>query len=106
VAKTRREFTAEFKREAVRQATKPGNTIAIFSRDLGVHESVLRRWIQELSPNSEGQTKGLASDDEQTRELSRLRHQVINRQVARETIAEALCKFGTPSQSERAHGVW
>jgi transposase len=95
LAKTRRAFTAEFKREAARQATQPGNTIAAFSRDLGVHESVLRRWVQELSPSSEKLTKGMASDEEQSRELSRLRHQVINRRVARETIANVLCKFGT-----------
>ena len=45
---TRRKFGAEFKREAVRQAMQPGNAVATVAQDLGVHESVLRRWIKEL----------------------------------------------------------
>ena len=45
---TRRKFGAEFKREAVRQALQPGNAVATVAQDLGVHESVLRRWIKEF----------------------------------------------------------
>jgi len=101
VAKTRRAFTVEFKREAARQATQPGNTVATFSRDLGVHESVLRRWIQELSLDAEKPVSEAPRDDEQSRKLSHLRHQVASRRMARETIAAALGKFGTCSQADQ-----
>lgn len=100
MAKTRRAFTAEFKREAVRQATQPGNTIATFSRDLGLHESVLRRWIQELSLDAERPVSEAPRNDEQSRKLARLRRQVIGRRIARETIAAALGEFGTCSQAD------
>ena len=44
---TRRKFGAEFKREAVRQALQPGNAVVTVAKSLGVHESVLRRWLKE-----------------------------------------------------------
>ena len=50
----RRKFGAEFKREAVRQAMQPGNAVATVAQDLGVHESVLRRWIKELGSGPAG----------------------------------------------------
>lgn len=104
MAKTRRAFTAEFKREAVRQATQPGNTVATFSRNLGVHESVVRRWIQELTPAERPAIEG-RRNDEQSRELSRLRRQVTTRRIARETVANALSRFGAHSQVDQAEAV-
>ena len=49
---TRREYTAEFKREAVRLAEERGNRSAV-ARELGLHLSVLRRWAKELDGNGE-----------------------------------------------------
>ena len=98
MANTRRAFTVDFKREAVRQAKQSGNTIATFARDLGLHESVLRRWIQELRLDVERPVSEIPYDDEQSYKLSRLRHQVASRRIARETIAAALSEFGTRSQ--------
>jgi transposase len=99
VVKTRRAFKLEFKREAVRQATRSGKTIASFSRELGVHESVLRRWIQELGSDSTVSKAEAGRSDEQSDELARLRHQVAQRRIARETVAIALRSFCTPPSS-------
>ncbi len=49
---TRREYTAEFKREAVRLAEERGNRSAA-ARELGIHLSLLRRWAKELDENGE-----------------------------------------------------
>ena len=43
---TRRKFTDEFKREAVKLATQPGVALTTISRELGVERSVLRRWVE------------------------------------------------------------
>ncbi len=43
----RRKFTREFKREAVKLIEDRGVTVAQAARDLGVHGTVLRRWVQE-----------------------------------------------------------
>ena len=41
--KTRRQFTREFKLEAVKLVRERGVTAAQAARDLGVHENVLRK---------------------------------------------------------------
>lgn len=46
---TRRKFTREFKIEAVRLVTDRGVAVAQAARDLDVAESVLRRWMRELT---------------------------------------------------------
>ena len=46
---TRRKFSREFKIEAVRLVTDRGVAVAQACRDLDVAESVLRRWMRELT---------------------------------------------------------
>ena len=46
---TGRKFSREFKIEAVRLVTDRGVAVAQGARDLDVAESVLRRWMQELT---------------------------------------------------------
>ena len=47
---TRRTFTEEFKRDAVRLAKEQGN-VAQAARDLGIHESLLSKWKHKLDAN-------------------------------------------------------
>ena len=44
----RRAFTREFKLEAVRLIQERGVSAAQASRDLGVHENVLRKWVRDI----------------------------------------------------------
>ena len=43
----RREFPEAFKREAVDRVRTSGMTIIAVAEELGLHETVLRRWIQK-----------------------------------------------------------
>ena len=43
----RRQFSREFKLEAVRLVKNRGVSVAQASRDLDVHENVLRKWVRE-----------------------------------------------------------
>ena len=45
----RREFSEAFKREAVERVRTSGMTIIAVAEDLGLHETVLRRWIPKFS---------------------------------------------------------
>lgn len=45
----RRQFSREFKLEAVRLVKERGVSVVQASRDLDVGESILRRWIKELT---------------------------------------------------------
>ena len=44
---TRRKFSDAFKAEVGRQALLSGIVVAEFGRSIGIHESLLRRWIKE-----------------------------------------------------------
>lgn len=46
---TRRKFSRQFKIEAIRLVTDRGVAVAQVARDLDLAESVLRRWMRELT---------------------------------------------------------
>lgn len=46
---TRRQFSREFKLEAVRLVKERGVSVPQAARDLDVHENVLRKWIREAA---------------------------------------------------------
>jgi transposase len=56
---TRRKFSREFKIEAVRLVTDRGVAVAQAARDLDVAESVLRRWMRELTATEKEDGAGL-----------------------------------------------
>src|SRR5450830_314834 len=45
--RTRRTFTDEFKREAVKLVKQPGTMVTHIAKDLGIEQSVLRRWVSQ-----------------------------------------------------------
>ena len=45
----RREFPEAFKREAVERVRTSGMTIIAVAEELGLHETVLRRWLRKFS---------------------------------------------------------
>jgi transposase len=45
----RRKFTREFKLEAVKLIRDRGVGVTQASRDLGVHQTQLRKWVKELA---------------------------------------------------------
>jgi transposase len=45
----RRQFGREFKVEAVRLVKERGVSVAQASRDLDLHENMLRRWMKDLA---------------------------------------------------------
>ena len=46
---TRRQFSREFKLEAVKLVKERGVSVAQAARDLDVHENVLRKWVREAA---------------------------------------------------------
>lgn len=47
--RTRRQFSREFKVEAVKLVAERGVSISQAARDLDLGETVLRRWVRELT---------------------------------------------------------
>lgn len=57
--KTRRNYTDEFKYEAVKPVNEQWHKITETARNLGIHESVFRRWIKERSPETSRSSTGM-----------------------------------------------
>ena len=67
-------YDKEFKIEAVRLASEPGNTQAQIERDLGVGQGVISRWKREFKLDGEDSFPGkgrLKPQDEELRSLKR-----------------------------------
>jgi transposase len=90
---TRRKFGAEFKREAVRQALQPGNAVATIAQDLGVHESVLRRWLKEYGSGPADKATERPLKNAQTQEIDRLKRELVRVKMERDIIKKALGYF-------------
>jgi transposase len=87
-----RKFSPEFKSVAVRLASQPeiaGSTIA---NDIGIHESVLRRWMKEST--DQGFSRQAKTDtSDLAREVVRLRKENAKLKMERDIIKKALGYF-------------
>ena len=76
---TRRQFSREFKFEAVRLVKDRGVTVAQAARDLDVHENVLRKWIREAMADPQEAFPGKGVMKPEQAEIERLRKEVAAR---------------------------
>jgi transposase len=90
MAKKRRNFTREFKLEALRLAESEGMTMTQVARDLGVSVTSLHRWKAELQASPEafpGKGHRPAAEEEMDRLRRQLRRVEQERDFLRKTAA-------------------
>ena len=85
----RREFTNEFKLEAVKLAEGGDVPVVQEACDLGLHETVLRRWMQRYGKRPNGTR--LTPDEHE--ELIRLRREVRRVTEERDLLKKAVSIF-------------
>jgi len=90
---SRRQFDAEFKREAVRLSQEPGRTIASVARDLGISETNLWRWRKKLAESGESAFPGTGHVPADQEELRRLRRELVDTTEERDILKKALAVF-------------
>jgi transposase len=61
--RSRRQFTAEFKRDAVDLVRSSDRPIAEIARELGIYDSTLGNWVQQ-DRIDRGEQDGLAGDEQ------------------------------------------
>ena len=89
----RRQFTREFKIESVRLVRERGVSVAQTSRDLGVHENVIRKWMKEFDADpgqafpGQGHLKPVEAENE------RLRREVQKLKAERDILKKAAAYF-------------
>ena len=95
--RNRRQFTAEFKRDAVQLVRTTGRPIAEIARELGIYDSTLGNWVRQDRINR-GEQDGLSTDDrarrrELERENTKLR---MERDLLKRTVAFWVKETSTP----------
>jgi transposase len=85
----RRQFTNEFKMEAVRLVEASGRPRAQIARELGVCDSVLDRWVKQFGPRPDGSR--VTPDDRE--ELIRLRKENQRLTMERDILKKAVGIF-------------
>ena len=89
--KKRRQYTAEFKREAVELAASPGQTIVGTAKNLGVAASALHRWKQELE--QQGTQAFVGQGQARDAELMALRRELAQVKKERDCSKSAAAYF-------------
>lgn len=84
----RRQYSREFKEEAVRMVTDGGQSLAQVARDLDIRPNVLRRWRKELTEATGGD---LPLDEAE--ELRQLRKENARLRMEREILKKAVAIF-------------
>jgi transposase len=89
----RRRFGREFKIEAVRLIKERGVSVAQASRDLDVHENVLRKWARDLSGDPAQAFPGHGQMKPEQLEIERLRREVARLKAERDILKKAAAYF-------------
>ena len=90
MARERRLFSEEFKREAVKLVNQPGATKAAIARDLGVGANLLGRWCRDVS----GETAVSSSSEKVSpQEYERMRRELAKVKTERDILKKALGYF-------------
>jgi transposase len=89
----RRQFTREFKVEAVRLVRERGISVAQVSRDLDVHENMLRKWTKQFDEDPRQAFPGHGIMKPEQAEIERLRREVQELKAERDILKKAAAYF-------------
>jgi transposase len=93
MARRRRNYTREFKVEAVKLVTEKGYSVAEAARSLGIGETLLRNWKQALQEQGEQAFPGKGNLPAIEEELRRLRAENKRLQMERDILKKATAFF-------------
>jgi transposase len=88
----RRQFSAEFKAEAVRLAESSDASIPTIAQQLGIGRGTLHRWVEQAQPSPASVT-----EDERS-ELTRLRRENLQLKMERDILKKATAFFARQSE--------
>jgi transposase len=99
----RRQFTREFKLEALRLVEESGKSIGQVARDLGIHETMLRRWrdraiVEGLGKSATDLFPGNGKLPSQDEEIRRLRRELEMVRQERDFLKKAAAYFAKESR--------
>ena len=93
----RRQFTREFKLEAVRLIKQRGVSYAQASKDLGVHPTQLRSWVKQLADDPQHAFPGHGQMKPEQLEIAQLKREVAKLKAERDILKKAAAYFAKES---------
>ena len=93
----RRQYTREFKLEAVRLIKERGVSVIQVARDLDVGEGLLRRWAREVLGDPQHSFPGQGQMKPEQMEIERLRREVSKLKAERDILKKAAAYFARES---------
>jgi transposase len=93
VRRRRRQFSPEFKAEAVRLAESSDASLATIAQQLGIGRGMLRRWVER----AQRPPQASVTEDERT-ELTRLRRENLQVKMERDILKKATAFFARQSE--------
>ena len=94
---SRRRFSREYTLEAVRLVPERGVSIAQAARDLDLHETSLRNWIQAHRADPQHAFPGEGQQSPAAAELTQLRREVAKLRMERDILKKAAAYFAKES---------
>nr|WP_145736992.1 IS3 family transposase [Nitrospirillum amazonense] len=107
----RKQYSREFKVEAVRLIEERGVSVAQAARDLGVHVTLLRKWARSLGKEGKDAFPGHGRRTPEQEEIDRLRREVARLKAERDILKKAggLLREGQPMRFAfiaKHRGIW
>jgi transposase len=97
MSEKRRNYNAEFKREAVRLITDHGYGVAETARNLGINTNMLRRWKRQLHADHNGAFPGKGHLSAEQEEIRQLRDANRRLRMERDIVTKATAFFAKES---------
>ena len=97
MAKKRREYSDDFKRDAVRLVTEKGYSVTEACRSLDISTSMLRRWRLQFDPPPSTGLDNLSLSSAEREELASLRREVKRLRIEREVLKKTITFFANES---------
>ena len=94
--RSRRQFSEEFRAQAVRLVVNEGKTVGAVARELDLTASALRQWVERARADRSGGKTGLTTAERE--ELARLRKELRVVQEEREILKKAAAFFAKQSR--------
>lgn len=98
MGKVRRDFTREFKIEAVRLSHQTDKTLDEFAEDMGISRSSLSRWRSEFRDDPQQAFPGKGQQKGRDVEVAQLKKQLRQAEMERDILKKALAIFSKPQR--------
>jgi transposase len=102
-ASKRRSFTDDYKQQAVDLVASSGRSIGAVAKELGLRDSVLRRWVEQRGigrqPGAASRrptTQAALPSADQAAEISRVQQEVDRLRMERDILKKSIAIFAGP----------